>query len=85
MRSWAPAYSLFKMALNVKSCLLVNELKSDGISVNPISPGWIRTDMGGPSAPGTLEESADTIVCLATEVSEDITGQFLGDRKPTDW
>lgn len=85
MGSWAPAYSISKTALNAVTCLLSNELKVDGIAVNAVSPGWIRTDMGGPGAPGTLEEGADTIVWLATEAPESITGQFLRDRTTTDW
>ena len=85
MGSWAPAYSLSKTTLNAVTCLLSNELSPDGITVNAVSPGWIRTDMGGESAPGTLEEGADTIMWLATEASVDITGQFLRDRESTDW
>jgi NAD(P)-dependent dehydrogenase (short-subunit alcohol dehydrogenase family) len=33
---------------------------------NAVDPGWIRTRMGGPSAPGDLAEGADTPVWLAT-------------------
>ena len=85
MGSWAPAYSISKTTLNAVTCLLSNELSPQGIKVNAVSPGWIKTDMGGAGAPGTLEEGADTIMWLATEASADITGQFLRDREPTDW
>ena len=85
MGSWAPAYSLSKTTLNAVTCLLSNELSPEGIKVNAVSPGWIRTDMGGAGAPGTLEEGADTIMWLATEASSGITGQFLRDRETTDW
>lgn len=85
MDGWAPAYSLSKTALNAITRLLSHELKPEGIKVNSVSPGWIRTEMGGAGAPGTLEEGADTIVWLATEASGSLTGQFLRDREPTDW
>ena len=85
MGSWAPAYSISKTTLNAVTCLLSNELKADGIKVNAVSPGWIRTEMGGSDATGSLEEGADTIMWLATEASGKVTGQFLRDREPTDW
>ena len=85
MGGWAPAYSISKTALNAVTCILARELAGDGIKVNSVSPGWIRTEMGGPNAPGSLEEGADTIVWLATKAPASITGQFLRDRESTDW
>lgn len=85
MGSWAPAYSISKTTLNAVTCLLSNEFSQDSIKVNAVSPGWIRTAMGGSDAPGTLEEGADTILWLATKASPEINGQFLRDRESTDW
>lgn len=85
MGNWAPAYSISKTALNAVTCLLANELTQFSIKVNAVSPGWIRTEMGGPGAPGSLEEGSDTIVWLATEAPATITGQFLRDREPAEW
>ncbi len=85
MGVWAPAYSLSKTALNAVTCILANELSSDGIAVNAVSPGWIKTDMGGLDAPGTLEDGADTIVWLAEEAPSSLVGQFLRDRKSVPW
>lgn len=85
MGSWAPAYSISKTTLNAVTCLLSNELSPHGIKVNSVSPGWIRTEMGGQDAPGTLEEGADTIVWLATKAPAELTGKFLRDREETDW
>lgn len=49
---------------------------------NAVDPGWIRTRMGGPGAPGSLREGADTAVWLAT--SDDpaalVTGRYLSSR-----
>lgn len=85
MGVWAPAYSISKTALNAVTCILSNELSSDGIAVNAVSPGWIKTDMGGSEAPGTLEEGADTIVWLADEAASDLTGGFYRDREIVPW
>jgi len=53
--------------------------------VNSMSPGWVKTDMGGESAPRTVEEGADTAVWLALLPSNGPTGQFFRDRKPIPW
>jgi NAD(P)-dependent dehydrogenase (short-subunit alcohol dehydrogenase family) len=86
MGTWSPpAYSISKAALNAVTCILASELASENIKVNCISPGWIKTDMGGANAPGTLEEGADTIVWLADEAPVDVTGKFLQNKEPVEW
>src|SRR5437763_8779726 len=45
-----PSYCLSKLALNGVSLMLSEALSADGIAVNSMSPGWVRTDMGGPTA-----------------------------------
>jgi NAD(P)-dependent dehydrogenase (short-subunit alcohol dehydrogenase family) len=85
MGTWAPAYCISKTALNAVTCQLAAALRDKNIVVNSVCPGWVRTDMGGPNAPRTLAEGADTIVWLATEAPRSLTGQFLRDRKPIPW
>ncbi|MDA0349256.1 MAG: SDR family oxidoreductase [Verrucomicrobia bacterium] len=86
MGTWSPpAYSISKTALNAVTRILASELASENIKVNCISPGWIKTGIGGANAPGTLEEGADTIVWLAGEAAAEITGQFLQNRKSVEW
>jgi hypothetical protein len=48
-------------------------------------PGWVRTDMGGQGATRSVEEGADTIVWLATEAPQELTGKFFRDRKEIPW
>jgi NAD(P)-dependent dehydrogenase (short-subunit alcohol dehydrogenase family) len=85
MGTWSPAYCISKTALNAVTCQLAEALREKSIPVNSVCPGWVRTDMGGPSAPRSVEEGADTIVWLATEASRSISGKFLRDRKEIPW
>lgn len=81
---WAPAYCTSKAALNAATRHLAFELGSRNISVNAYCPGWTKTDMGGMSAPRTVEQAADTAVWLAT--AERIgTGSFYRDRMEIPW
>lgn len=43
-----PSYCLSKLALNGVTIMLAAALRADGIAVNSMCPGWVRTDMGGP-------------------------------------
>jgi NAD(P)-dependent dehydrogenase (short-subunit alcohol dehydrogenase family) len=84
MGGGSPAYRISKAALNALSIIQSHDLASAGIKVNSIHPGWVRTDMGGPNAPKSLAEGADTAVWLANE--PDIpTGKYLCERREIDW
>lgn len=85
MGDWAPAYSLSKTALNAVTGMMAAALKDKNIAVNSICPGWVSTDMGGSSAPRTVQQGADTVTWLATEAPSDLTGRFLRDRKVIPW
>ena len=45
----------------------------------------MKTDMGGPNAPGTVEQGADTPVWAATLPDDGPTGKFLQGRKEIEW
>lgn len=79
-----PGYSLSKASLNALTMMFSNELKGKGISVNAMCPGWVKTDMGGPDAPRTVNQGADTAVWLATE-KEIPNGKFFRDREEINW
>lgn len=85
MGTGTPAYRVSKTALNALSRVLAAELKGSGILVNSMCPGWVRTDMGGPGAPRTVEQGADTAVWLATLPDGGPTGGFFRDRKSITW
>jgi NAD(P)-dependent dehydrogenase (short-subunit alcohol dehydrogenase family) len=85
MGAGSPAYRVSKAALNALTITLAAEVAGHGILVNSMSPGWVRTDMGGEEAPRSVEEGAETAVWLATLPSNGPTGQFFRDRKPIPW
>jgi NAD(P)-dependent dehydrogenase (short-subunit alcohol dehydrogenase family) len=81
---WSPVYCISKSSLNAATRHLAFELASRNISVNAYCPGWVRTDMGGKSAPRSVEQGADTAVWLAT-ADEIPTGKFWRDRREIPW
>jgi NAD(P)-dependent dehydrogenase (short-subunit alcohol dehydrogenase family) len=85
MGTWAPAYSISKTALNGVTGQFAAALADSSIAVNSVCPGWVKTDMGGGDAPRSVEQGADTIVWLATEAPQSMTGLFIRDRKPIPW
>lgn len=84
--SWRPAYSLSKAALNLVTRMLAAALRDgDGVIVNSMCPGWVKTDMGGEGAPRTVAQGADTAVWLALDAPKTLTGKFVRDRKIIPW
>jgi NAD(P)-dependent dehydrogenase (short-subunit alcohol dehydrogenase family) len=80
---WSPAYCISKTALNGVTSQLATALPK--FAVNSVCPGWVRTDMGGQGATRSVEEGADTIVWLAADAPQKLTGKFLRDRKEIPW
>ncbi|MBW4594000.1 MAG: SDR family oxidoreductase [Brasilonema angustatum HA4187-MV1] len=76
-----PSYCLSKLTLNGATIMLADALQAKGIAVYAMNPGWVKTDMGGASAPRSPEQGADTAIWLATEASANLSGKFFGERK----
>ena len=85
MGGGSPAYRVSKTALNALTRILPSELRGSGIFVNSVSPGWVRTDMGGSDASRSVEEGADTPIWAATLPDNGPTGGFFRNRRPVSW
>ncbi len=80
------AYRASKTALNMFSIAMKNELESQGISILIMHPGWVETDMGGPHAPLSVEESVQGIIQRIEEQNLEMTGRYVQfDGTPIEW
>lgn len=70
-------YRSSKAAVNKVMQVMALELKNDGIIVCPVHPGWVRTDMGGPTADISPQESAKGLFDLISELTIKDTGKFF--------
>jgi NAD(P)-dependent dehydrogenase (short-subunit alcohol dehydrogenase family) len=80
---WAPAYCISKTALNSVTVQLAAALPK--FAVNSVCPGWVRTEMGGPRAPESVEDAAVDLVWLAVNAPQNLTGKFIKNRKEIAW
>lgn len=78
------AYNTSKAALNMYTIHLAYELRDTKIKVNASHPGWVKTDMGGESAPMEITDGAKTQVQLATLGEDGPSGGYfhLGEALP---
>ena len=73
----AYAYRSSKAALNMAMATAANELRSRKISVAVISPGWVKTDMGGSNATLDVKESAAGIRKVIAGMNVGLSGHFF--------
>ena len=80
------AYRASKTALNMFSMAMKNELDANGISLLIMHPGWVETDMGGPNAPLSTEESVSGIMQRIDEQDMSMSGRYVEyDGSPIEW
>lgn len=76
-------YRMSKAALNMMSKSLAIDLKAEGIVSAVVEPGWAQTDMGGPNAPTTVEDSVRGLIEQFDALNASASGQFLSYRGGT--
>jgi len=80
------AYRASKSALNMFSIAMKNELQNEGISVLILHPGWVATDMGGPNATVSPEESVSGMIERINEHDLEMSGRYVEyDGTPIEW
>ncbi len=79
------AYNASKTALNAYTVHLSHELRDTPIKVNSAHPGWVKTELGGPSAPMAVADSYKTSVRLATLDDSGPSGGFFHEGDPLPW
>jgi len=79
-------YRASKAALNMLNRSVANELAPEGFVCVAIHPGWVRTDMGGPSAPLTPSKAVAAMIRLLDRLDAADNGRFLNfDGTPLPW
>ncbi len=73
----AYAYRASKSALNMLTKSLAHDLQPEGFQCVVLHPGWVQTDMGGESAPLTVEESARGLLAVIDGLSPVDSGRFF--------
>lgn len=84
MNARTGAYKLSKLALNGLTRILADEVKGN-IKINAVCPGWVRTEMGGPSATRSPQEAAKGILWAAMLPDHGPTGGFFRDGQEIAW
>jgi len=69
-------YRESKAALNMFTRSLAIELKDEGFTCIVMSPGWVRTDMGGPNAHLSPEESITGMRKVIASLTAADTGSY---------
>lgn len=69
-------YGDSKAALNDEFRTRADAWAARGVIAVVVHPGWVQTDMGGASAPLTVEESVDGVRSLLAGLTSDHHGRF---------
>ena len=82
---WIP-YRTSKAALNMAWTSLAIEAHPHGVACAMLSPGWVKTDMGGAGAEISAQESVAAMRALIERLTiEDSGGFFRRDGSPLPW
>ena len=85
MEGGYPPYRLSKVGLGGLTAYLNGEYGEQGLVANAVSPGWVRTDMGGDGAPRPPSKGAETPVWLARFAQGSPGGLLWKDRERIPW
>ena len=78
------AYRVAKNAVNALTRIAAHETRGE-VKINAVDPGWVATDMGGPTAPRTAAEAAADLAHAVLLPADGPNGALLRYQKPVDW
>lgn len=78
-------YGTSKAAVNALTVFYANALRSEGIKVNSVEPGFVATDLNGHAGPGRPADAAAVAARFATLGEDGPTGGFFEDSGPVSW
>ena len=70
-------YRASKTALNMEWSVLAKDVEPKGVICVALHPGWVQTDMGGPTATLTIEQSVPGMVKVIDGLKPSDNGRFL--------
>jgi NAD(P)-dependent dehydrogenase (short-subunit alcohol dehydrogenase family) len=70
-------YRISKCAVNMLTRIQAQAYEPDGITVVVMTPGWVRTDMGGTDAHLSPEESVSGMLTVIDGLTKDHSGRFF--------
>jgi NAD(P)-dependent dehydrogenase (short-subunit alcohol dehydrogenase family) len=71
------AYRMSKAAVNMAMANLAKEITSNGVIVTTVSPGWVKTDMGGEDAAITVADSISKVRAIISGLTPAESGSFI--------
>lgn len=85
-RFGTPGYAISKAALNMASVQLAHALSGRSIVVVAMSPGWVRTDMGGADAEIGVDAAVAGMLRTIASLGREDSGRFLDwQGEPVPW
>ena len=76
-------YRISKAGLNMATRSLAQDLRKDGIVAVALTPGWVKTDMGGAGAQTERSASVTGLVKVIRAATANDSGKFLNYRGET--